>query len=293
MPNTLPWIADRRPARVRIIAPNGQPRVEQALAAMRPLFDQQFEVLRFDDEFADEQPDRDSDFAIVLGGDGTMMRAARQMSQSETPILGINLGKLGFLAGISPEDVDEAVADVVVGNCRVVEHLMLRCTVLRDGQQLASNLCVNEVAVLAGSTFSILDIDLYVDSELATTYSCDGLIISTPVGSTAHNLSAGGPILRKTLQACVISALSPHTLSVRPVVDSADRIYEMRARDGNESTSAVTDGQALCRLTTDDIVRVERAEAKFKLLEVAGQTYYGTLRQKLQWGGRIRHKKER
>jgi NAD+ kinase len=133
----------------------------------------------------------------------------------------------------------------------------------------------------------MLYVDLYVDAELATTYSCDGLIISTPVGSTAHNLSAGGPILRKSLEAFVISALSPHTLTVRPVVDSADRVYEVVVQQPNETTSVVLDGRTICCLTGADRVRVERAAPKFQLIEVQGRNYYRTLREKLSWGGNI------
>ena len=290
----ITWAGPSRRPQVYLVAPDNQPRVGREIARIRPLLDRHVDVVRVDTKFEDAAPDDGSiDFAIVLGGDGSMMRAARLMSSAETPILGINLGKLGFLAGIGPDEIDHALADVVAGNCRIVDHLLAKCSVERAGKELAATLCVNEVAILGGPPFSILDIDLYVDSELATTYSCDGLIVSTPVGSTAHSLSAGGPILRKNLHAFVISALSPHTLSVRPVVDSADRVYEMKVHNPNESTAAVADGQVVCHLTSDDLVRVERAKPQFKLIEVAGQTYYGTLREKLQWGGRIRHQKER
>jgi NAD+ kinase len=134
----------------------------------------------------------------------------------------------------------------------------------------------------------MMDIDLYVDSILATTYSCDGLIISTPVGSTAHSLSAGGPIVRKDLRAFVISPISPHTLTVRPVVDSASRVYEIVVRSPNQSTHALVDGQSICSLTTQDRVRVVHAEPTFQMIQIQGQNYYRTLREKLGWGGAIR-----
>jgi NAD+ kinase len=134
----------------------------------------------------------------------------------------------------------------------------------------------------------MLYIDLYVDSDLVTTYSCDGLIISTPVGSTAHSLSAGGPILRKDLQAFVVLPISPHTLTVRPVVDTADRVYEAHVRESNESTSVVVDGVAIHRLTPEDRVRVQRAEPSFKMIEIEERKYYRTLREKLGWGGDVK-----
>jgi len=147
---------------------------------------------------------------------------------------------------------------------------------------------LNETAIFAGPPFRMLDIQLYVDAELVTTYSCDGLIVATPVGSTAHSLSSGGPILRKDLQAFVVSPISPHTLTNRPVVDSSDRVFELSVALPNEGTALVVDGQVVCRLLAEDRVRVERAVPRFKLVEVSGQSYYRTLREKLGWGGRVR-----
>jgi NAD+ kinase len=155
-----------------------------------------------------------------------------------------------------------------------------------DWRTVARQLGLNEVAVLAGAPFAMLEVHLYVDSELVTTYSCDGLIVSTPVGSTAHSLSAGGPILRKDLQAFVISPISPHTLSNRPVVDAADRLYELVVPRPHAGTAAIVDGRMLGPLEAGDRVRVECAQPKFKLVEVSGHGYYRTLREKLGWGGR-------
>jgi NAD+ kinase len=227
----------------------------------------------------------DADLAIVLGGDGSILRAARQMGDRQVPILGVNLGRLGFLADVQPDELISVFPSVCAGDCRVVEHLMLKCSILRDGRELGERLGLNEVAILSGPPYSILNIDLYVDANLATTYSCDGLIISTPVGSTAHSLSAGGPILRKNLQAFVILPISPHTLTVRPVVDAADRIYEVVVQEPNETTSIVVDGEVFGCLTSEDRIRVQRAEPRFKLVEIRGRNYYRTLREKLGWRG--------
>jgi NAD+ kinase len=158
---------------------------------------------------------------------------------------------------------------------------------LEDNAAQTRILGLNEVAVLAGPPFAILEVQLYVDGELVTTYSCDGLIISTPVGSTAHNLSSGGPILRKDLQAFAISPISPHTLTNRPVVDSADRVYELVVPDPHVGTSLVVDGKLICTLSAHDRIRIERAEPQFQLIEVHGHGYYRTLREKLGWGGQL------
>ena len=147
---------------------------------------------------------------------------------------------------------------------------------------------MNETVVHTGPPFSLLNVDLYVDADWVTTYSCDGLIISTPVGSTAHNLAAGGPILRKNLQAFCIMPINPHTLTNRPVVDSANQVYEMVVEQPNPQTSVVVDGQVLCQLQAGDRVRVERAECRFRLVAAPGHSYYRTLREKLGWSGQLK-----
>jgi len=192
-----------------------------------------------------------------------------------------------FLASVSPDELTRILPEVVRGECRIDEHLMFRCTVFSDGAPVMETIGLNEVAILTGEPFSLLNADLYVDAELATTYACDGLIIGTPVGSTAHSLSAGGPILRKTLDAFVICPVAPHTLTVRPVVDAADRVYEVVVPQPKEGTMVVVDGRPLWRLKPNDQVRVVRAEPKFKLIEPRGQSYYHTLREKLGWAGHL------
>lgn len=230
----------------------------------------------------------DAEFAIVLGGDGSILRAARLMGQRQLPVLGVNLGKLGFLADVKPELLEHALIELRNGRHRVDRHVMLECSLLRDGRTEHVELCLNEVAVLAGPPFKMLDVQLYVDAEWVTSYSCDGLIVSTPVGSTAHSLSAGGPILRKDLPAVVISPISPHTLTNRPVVDSADRQYELVVPAPNAGTTLVVDGRAIAQLVPEHRVRIIKSEAVFQLVEVSGHTYYRTLREKLGWGGRIK-----
>jgi NAD+ kinase len=229
-----------------------------------------------------------ADLVAVFGGDGSILRAARHMGHRQRPVIGVNLGRLGFLADVSPDGLDGVIAGIAAGKYRVVHHLMFQCTVLRDGQVFREELGLNEVAVLAGPPFSLVEVQLYVDAELVTTYSCDGLIVSTPVGSTAHSLSAGGPILRKNLQAFVISPISPHTLTNRPVVDAADRIYELAVSRPHDGTSLVIDGRMSGQVSPGDRIRIEKSTAEFQLVEVEGHGYYRTLREKLGWGGRLR-----
>ncbi len=274
--------------RVMVLGTVIRPHIREHSDRWLPQIEEMCDVVLTDLQGEADLTQFDADFAIVFGGDGTILRVARQMAMKQSPILGINLGKLGFLAAISPEHFWEAFPQVLRGEARVVRHMMFTCQVSRNGEVLFEQLGLNETAILVGAPFSMCLVNLKVDGELATTFSCDGLIVSTPVGSTAHNLSAGGPILNKTLQAFVITPISPHTLTVRPVVDSADRIYELEVPDANEGTTVVVDGRPLCKLQAGDVVRVVRAEPEFQLIEVAGQGYYRTLREKLGWAGNIR-----
>jgi len=284
----VPWAENRNvKPRALLLGSGDRPNLRAEAGRLRPLIDQYVEVVLEDWQYTLDLSQADADFAVVLGGDGSILRAALQMQEVQIPILGVNLGKLGFLASVSPEDFPRVLPEVARGECRVVEHLMFRCTVFSDGVPVVETLGLNEVAILTGAPFSILNADLYVDAELATTYACDGLIISTPVGSTAHSLSAGGPILRKTLPAFVICPVAPHTLTVRPVVDTADRVYEVVVPQPNEGTMVVVDGRPIWRLMPNDQVRIVRAAPTFKMVEARGHSYYQTLREKLGWAGHL------
>jgi len=271
---------------------NDKPTVLKEADRLRPTISQHWDIV-FEDLYGKEDlADVEADVAVVMGGDGSMLRAAKQMGHRQWPVVGVNLGRLGFLADLAPDEIGQVLAGITAGNCELVEHLMLECSVETADKTRAATLGLNEAAIMGGPRHRLLDIDLYVDSELATTYSCDGLIVSTPVGSTGHSLSAGGPILRSDLQAFVVSPISPHTLTVRPLVDAADRVYHMVVRDPGEHTELLVDGQALCRLSPGDRVCVERSDAVFRTVQVGGHTYYKMLRDKLDWGGRIRSKRE-
>src|SRR6185503_9952591 len=239
-------------------------------------------------DFSSDLSGTDAELAIVLGGDGSILRAAHQMGYNQRPVLGVNLGRLGFLAALQPEQLEQALPQIAAGDHQVISHLMIECTATRAGKTVYHSLGLNEASVLAGPPFAMVDIELYVDGELVTTYSCDGLIVSTPVGSTAHCLSAGGPILRNDIQALVILPISPHTLTLRPVVDSADRKIELAVPQPNEGTSLVVDGHVLGKIEAADRIKIVRSKARFRMVEVRGHTYYRTLHDKLGWSGQIR-----
>lgn len=262
-----------------------RPNIVRQLEKLRPIISNFADIVHEDFDYQSDLAEHHADLAIVLGGDGSILRAARQMRLNQIPVLGVNLGKLGFLADVQPFELEQALRCVLDGRYQLVDHLMMQCEVYDDEKLVTEGVGLNELAILGGPPFQIQQIDLMVDGRLATSYSCDGLIVSTPVGSTAHNLSAGGPILRKNLQAFVISPISPHTLTVRPVVDTADRVFDLIVRESNASTSAVLDGQILTSLTPSHRVRIQRANSVFQLIQIQGNNYYQTLSEKLGWGG--------
>ncbi len=285
--NTISSTGSFRRLRTIVLGSGERPQVASAAPLLRQQIEQAADVLVWDLEFEQDLSQVDADLVIVLGGDGSILRAAHQMGRTQLPVVGVNLGKLGFLADLSPDDLLAVLPALDPDNLPEVEHLMFDCEVRHGGDLITRHLGLNELAVLGGPPFSILEVHLYVDSELVTTYSCDGLIVSTPIGSTAHSLSAGGPILRKNLQAFVISPISPHTLTNRPLVDSASLTYELVVSAPNPSTSAVVDGRVVRRLEPEDRVRIRRADCNFRLVNVPGRSYYKTLREKLGWGGNL------
>jgi NAD+ kinase len=274
--------------RAILLVDGTRPALVERAAHLRSIIERHVEVAASVEDLSEPLPDVQADLVVVFGGDGSILRAARQMGYQQLPVLGVNLGRLGFLADIQPADLDDILPQVVAGEYHVVRHLMFECSLSRRGREQSRTLGLNEATVLAGPPFAMIEVQLYVDAVLATTYSCDGLIVSTPVGSTAHNLAAGGPIMQKSLQTFVVSPICPHTLTNRPVVDGADHVYELAVPKPNEGTSRMVDGKLISQVTPEDRIRIERSSAEFQLIEVRGRGYYRTLREKLGWGGRLK-----
>jgi NAD+ kinase len=224
----------------------------------------------------------EADIALVLGGDGAILRASRQMGYRQIPVLGINLGRLGFLADLSPEEACDYLPKVVAREYRLTQHLMFVCTVKKATGD-TEILGLNEIVVRSGPPFKMLDLELAVNDETVSRFLGDGFIISTPVGSTAHSLAAGGPVLGQELSAFVITPICGHTLTNRPLVDSSEKMYTIRVRQA-EGAWLVVDGQAAGPLQPGDSVVVRKADVSFQLVKMPGKTYYQTLREKLRWG---------
>jgi NAD+ kinase len=271
--------------RIVVLGNASRPGVREEADRLLPFLRQHCEIVLIDLDQEKDLANCQADMTLVLGGDGAILRAARQMGYRQTPVLGINLGRLGFLADLSPDELCSIFPRVVRGDYRITEHLMFECRVESPTEQ-RTLLGLNEVALLAGPPFHMIELDLILDGEVVSGYSGDGLIISTPVGSTAHSLSAGGPILGQELSAFVITPVCPHTLTNRPVVDSADKVYTIAVRRLSPSASPVLvlDGQEYGRLTAEHRVTIRKAPVTFRLVKVPGRSYYQTLRDKLRWG---------
>jgi NAD+ kinase len=223
-----------------------------------------------------------ADIAFVLGGDGAILRAARQMGYNQVPVLGINLGKLGFLADLGVDEAFACLSKLQAGEYRVTSHLMFEC-IVEDGGPRQTYIGLNEIVIETGPPFHMFEYEVSVDGEAALHCSGDGLILSTPVGSTAHNLAAGGPILGQELQAFALTPISPHSLTTRPLVESADKVYTIRLMQARGAW-LVIDGQEQLPLTLDHRITVRRAPVRFRLVKVPGHSYFHTLRDKLHWG---------
>jgi NAD+ kinase len=262
-----------------------RPGVVEEGERLLPFLREQCEVVHVDLYGQDDLAGIGADMTVVLGGDGSILRAARQMGYSQRPVLGVNLGTLGFLADLTSDQLCQAFPLVVGGQYTVTEHLMFECLV--EGPEGSRCLLgLNEVALQSGPPFHMIDLQLLVDGEPVSSYSGDGLIVSTPIGSTAHSLSAGGPILGQELEAFVVTPICPHTLTYRPLVDSADKTYTIAVRHLSPVATLylVVDGQEQGRITCDHRVVVRRASVAFQLVKVPGHSYYRTLRDKLRWG---------
>jgi NAD+ kinase len=229
-----------------------------------------------------------ADLALVFGGDGAILRAARQMGYRQTPVLGVNLGHLGFLADLDPEQLLAALPDVAAGRFGVTSHLMLETLVesanTGEWAERQRSLALNEIVFHTLPPFHILQLQLFLDGSVAVRFRGDGLIVSTPIGSTAHSLSAGGPILSQELSALVITPICPQSLTFRPVVESADREYTIVVTGRDSGAAVIIDGQEMAELSSRDRVTIRRAPVSFGLVRVAGRSYYRTLQEKLNWG---------
>jgi len=225
------------------------------------------------------------DLLIVLGGDGTLLSMARAVGDLGVPILGVNLGGLGFLTATTLDELLPALETLLAGGMEVEERMMLSARLVRGGGLVSEHLALNDVVITKSAMSRIIDLSVTVGGRHAISYRADGLIISTPTGSTAYNLSAGGPILFPTMDTVVLTPIAPHTLSNRPVVVPAAQRIEITLRVDQE-VMLTMDGQVGVPLREGDTVQVEKAAARIALVRFPQKDFFSVLRTKLKWGER-------
>ncbi|CAK7031275.1 NAD kinase [Saezia sanguinis] len=229
-----------------------------------------------------EQIGPQCDLVIVVGGDGTMLGVARSLAAYNMPLVGINKGRLGFITDISPSAYEEALRQILSGNYTEDKRSMISAQVWRQGEPIFSALALNEVVINRGSTSGMVDVSVEVNDHFVTNLWADGVIVSTPTGSTAYALSVGGPILYPGIQGWILAPIAPHTLSNRPIVLPDDGIVTLELVAGRES-SATFDTQSLANLQLGDQVILTAADQRVRFLHPLDWSYYETLRNKLRW----------
>lgn len=227
-----------------------------------------------------------SDAVVVLGGDGTMLSASRLIGGKKIPIIGINMGRLGFITEIPRTDLFDSLEQIFSGNYEIEERSMINAQILRDEKIVNEYLGLNDIVIGKGIMAKISDFGLIINNVYVSTIKADGIIISTPTGSTAYNLSAGGPILYPTLKGLVFTTICPHTLTVRPIVLPDDFIIDVVISSHVRDIFLTVDGQIGFPLQKNDKVRCKIADKKTYLIAPPGRDYFRVLREKLRWGER-------
>jgi len=228
----------------------------------------------------------DTEMVVVLGGDGTLISVARMIGDREVPILGVNLGSLGFLTEITLDELCASVERYSTGDYKISERMMLKVTVVRNGELIEKKRVLNDVVITKGALARIIDLETTINDSYLTTFKGDGLIISTPTGSTGYSLSANGPILYPELECFVITPICPHTLTNRPIVVASDSLISVELKCLKEDVFLTLDGQVGIELKCGDEIRVRKSEYQTRLIISYSKDYFEILRTKLKWGER-------
>jgi NAD+ kinase len=226
----------------------------------------------------------ESEILLVLGGDGTLLAAARLAAPNGVPILPINMGSLGFLTSFTLEELYPALEETLAGRSSVSERVMLHVDLERAGKVIEHQRVLNEAVINKGALARMIEVELLIEKEFVCRYRADGLIVATPTGSTAYSLSAGGPIVHPTVESFIITPICPHTLTDRPVVVRDSCCIDMKLSGDTESVFLTLDGQKGIPLQASDCVRITRAKEALKLIQPPRKSYFEILRNKLKWG---------
>ena len=227
---------------------------------------------------------RECDLCIVVGGDGTLLGAARSLAETDVPLLGVNIGRLGFLVDVSPDELPSQLSAILAGDYQKEKRCMLRARIMRDDECLVTELALNDVVLHVRDAIRMIEFETRIDDRLVNMQRADGIVISTPTGSTAYALSGGGPILHPEIDALLMVPICPHTLSSRPIVVSGDSNITINLHRHNHSSARVAfDGQATTNIEPGDQLQIGKSGHQLRLLHPSGHDYYEILRKKLSW----------
>jgi NAD+ kinase len=281
--------------RVGLIGKSGDQNVSTTLRALSALLGRRRLQIQVDEDVADMLADsvgpvvtretlaRQCDLAIVVGGDGTLLNAARSLADTGCAVLGVNLGRLGFLVDVSPDEMDMQIDRILGGNFIEEPRTLLHAAVTRDGEPVDESTALNDVIVHKKDIARMIELDTWIDGHFLNRNRSDGLIVATPTGSTAYALSGGGPILHPDLDAITLVPICPHTLSNRPIVINHDSRIEIVIHEGTLQAQISCDGQVTLTLDPGDRVTVRRHDHDLRLIHPPGHDYFDVLRRKLRW----------
>lgn len=228
------------------------------------------------------------DLVIVVGGDGSMLGAARELAKHNVPVLGVNRGGLGFLTDISPSEIEEQLSDVLEGKYVVEQRFLLDTIVKRDGESVGVGSAFNDIVVSSGETAKMIEFETYIEGQFVHSQRADGMIVSTPTGSTAYSLSGGGPIMHPNLDALALVPMFPHSLSSRPIVVSGNSEVKVVIGTGNQINPIVScDGHSSIHVQPGDVIYIFKKAQKLKMLHPLEHSFYEVCRDKLGWGNKL------
>lgn len=276
---------DKAKRRIYLLANPDKPEAARAMRAAQNLQVEGVEIvgsaIGVD---ATDAVDAGVDRIIVFGGDGTLIGVARSLGANQLPLVGVNIGKLGFLAEFSPDELKESFERIIRDDTLVTRRIALHVTVRHNGDVRDTSLAINDCVIHAGPPYRIIRLGVSINGEHLTTVGGDGLIVCTPSGSTAHNLSAGGPIVQPRVPAIVLSPMNPHSLTHKPLVVESDSTIDIHASEVNEGSTAIIDGQVTFPLQPGDVITVRRFESDYLLVRNPLYTRWHKLVTKLHWG---------
>ncbi len=271
--------------KIIILGDKSRKRVRETIAELEPLFRERSHLSIIDISDKDETESLSADLAFVFGGDGAILAACRKLNGRQIPIIGVHLGKFGFLAELTPQEIRPSLDKIFAEEYVISQRMLMTCQVIRSEQIIKKTIGLNDAVISRPSLSRLISIKLFIDGKGVTMYSSDGLIVSTPSGSTAHSLSAGGPIVTPDLDAFIITPICPHTLTNRPLVVSSDSKIEMELISECEGVGLTIDGQIYSDIIAGDKILVEKAKERLQLVDTQTRTFYDVLRGKLNWGG--------